>query len=146
MRVETMTPVEAWELLSSGAGAVLVDVRTQAEWAFVGIPDLSSVGREPILLEWQGFPSAGPHPNFVPDLQARLAALPPVGATAPGAAPLLFLCRSGGRSHAAAQAMSAAGAPRCINIVEGFEGPVDEQGHRGTRAGWKARGLPWRQS
>lgn len=116
--------------------AVLVDVRTKAEWTFVGTPDLSGLGREALFIEWNS--TDGTHnERFVEDLQAA-------GVT-PGERPVLFLCRSGNRSKGAAAAATAIGIGPSYNIVEGFEGDPDDDGHRGT-TGWRADGLPWRQS
>ena len=132
-----VTPATAWKILQENKGAVLVDVRTRAEWSYVGLPDLESVAKKPALLEWQVFPSMQPNPDFVTTLS---------GAVADKTTPLLFLCRSGVRSAAAAKAMTAAGYGTCLNVVEGFEGPLDAQGKRGSAGGWKAAGLPWRQT
>jgi len=131
----------AWELLSTVPEATLVDVRTAAEWAFVGVPDLGALGKEPILAEWQSYPTMAVDPAFAAGLAATLAA----GGVGPDA-PVLFLCRSGARSRAAAIALTAAGFKTCLNVAGGFEGPPDGDGHRGRVDGWKARGLPWRQS
>jgi rhodanese-related sulfurtransferase len=132
-----VAPQTAWKILGENEGAVLVDVRTRAEWSYVGLPDLSSTGKKPALLEWQVFPSMQPNPEFVAALS---------GAAADKDTPLLFLCRSGVRSAAAAKAMTAAGYSTCLNVVDGFEGPLDAQAKRGTAGGWKAAGLPWRQT
>lgn len=130
-----ITPAQAWQLLFDDAEAQLVDVRTDAEWTFVGLPDLAALKKEPILLPWQVYPTMGRNAEFVDLLAARLKKDKPIA----------FLCRSGGRSAAAAAAMSAAGFTKCYNIAGGFEGDVDEEGHRGTTNGWKAANLPWRQ-
>ena len=132
-----VAPTVAWKILSERKDATLIDVRTRAEWNFVGLPDLTGIGKTPSLLEWQVFPSMQPNPEFV----ATLA-----GAVADTSAPLLFLCRSGARSAAAAKAMTAAGYSTCLNVADGFEGPLDAQAKRGAAGGWKAEGLPWRQS
>lgn len=136
-----VTPNEAWTTLASGAKAALVDVRSTAEWAFVGLPDLASVGTEPVRVEWQSFPSMQRNEDFVAetDRALRQAGLGPDD-------PVFFLCRSGARSAAAAAAMTAFGYRRCFNIAGGFEGGRDAAGHRGTIDGWKAAGLPWIQS
>jgi rhodanese-related sulfurtransferase len=132
-----VTPSIAWKILSENKDAVLIDVRTRAEWNYVGLPELASVGKKPALLEWQVFPSMQPNPEFVSTLGSAIADKD---------TPLLFLCRSGVRSAAAARAMTAAGYSTCLNVADGFEGPMDAQGKRGSEAGWKASGLPWRQS
>ncbi|WP_417688744.1 rhodanese-like domain-containing protein [Roseibium sp.] len=128
-------------MLRDQADAVLVDVRTKAEWTFVGIPDLRSLSKEPLLVEWTSFPPAAPVNDFVDQLAKKI--------TEKGldqSAPIYFLCRSGVRSQSAAKAMTEAGFTHCYNIAGGFEGPLDSQGHRGTQSGWKAAGLPWIQS
>lgn len=130
------SPKDAYDAIQYEATAQLVDVRTRAEWSYVGVPMLGP-RREPILLEWQSFPQMAVNPEFGPTLQSVCPDT---------SAPLYFLCRSGVRSHAAAQLMGSMGYANVFNVVDGFEGPPDENGHRGNRAGWKADGLPWRQT
>lgn len=131
-----ITPEESWKLLSENPDAVLVDCRTEAEWRWVGAPDLSTLGREIVPVEWNR--SNGQHnEDFVAELIAA-------GVT-PGDRPVVFLCRSGNRSIPAAKAATAAGITPSYNMLEGFEGQLDDQGHRGG-TGWRADGLPWRQS
>jgi rhodanese-related sulfurtransferase len=132
---------EAYSLLEKDETAVLVDVRTKAEWSYVGVPNLSELGKQTLLIEWQEFPSMAINPNFAATLEATLKEK----GVAPNA-PVLFLCRSGARSRAAAIAMTQAGHTRCFNIATGFEGPLDDSRHRGAIDGWKAQGLPWLQS
>ncbi|MGD9878779.1 MAG: rhodanese-like domain-containing protein [Reyranella sp.] len=132
-----VTPATAWKILSERGDAVLIDVRTRAEWNYVGLPDLEALAKKPALVEWQSFPSMQLNPEFVATLSS---ALPDKGA------PLLFLCRSGARSAAAAKAMTAAGYSTCLNVADGFEGPLDAKARRGEAGGWKAAGLPWRQT
>ncbi|MGD0563701.1 MAG: rhodanese-like domain-containing protein [Roseiarcus sp.] len=132
---------DAYALLTEEEKSVLVDVRTQAEWAYVGVPDIGRLGKTPIFQEWQVYPSMQVVADFTPRLVAAL--------TARGAEPLtsvLFLCRSGVRSRAAAIALTGAGWGRCYNIAEGFEGGLNETRKRGALGGWRARGLPWIQS
>lgn len=131
-----ISPTECWNKLSQSAEARLIDVRTQAEWQFVGVPDLSSLEKQPILVSWQVFPTMARNEAFAQQLAAQ-------GITPD--TPLLFLCRSGVRSKAAAELMTALGYKECWNIADGFEGPLDSSRHRGTQAGWKASGLPWLQ-
>jgi rhodanese-related sulfurtransferase len=131
---------EAWTRLKRDAGTVLIDVRTIAEWAYVGLPDLTSIGKRPVLVEWQGFPDDRLNTAFVDRVTEALA---PIGAGRDNE--LLFICRSGQRSLKAAQAMAAAGFARCRNVADGFEGPLDPNRHRGQLGGWKAKGLPWAQ-
>lgn len=131
-----LSPTEAWERLKSDPKAKLVDVRTQAEWVYVGIPDLASAGKQPILVSWQVFPAMTKNEAFADQLRSQ------------GVQPddtLLFLCRSGVRSKAAAELMTTLGFGASYNIVDGFEGPLDPARHRGSAGGWKAAGLPWAQ-
>ncbi|WP_280414825.1 rhodanese-like domain-containing protein [Nocardia carnea] len=130
-------PQQAWELLAENPDAVLVDVRTEAEWKFVGVPDTSSVAKPTLLVEWVDS-SGARNTGFLDQLRTALG-------DRPADAPVLFLCRSGQRSAHAADIATAAGIAPSYNISDGFEGPLDEFGHRGG-AGWRALGLPWRQS
>lgn len=132
---------EVWRRLSEDHDALLVDVRSQAEWMFVGVPDLSSIGKEALLLEWQRYPGMLRNAEFVAQLRGALG-----GRGAGEDTALYFLCRSGGRSAAAAAAMTAAGYRNCFNVADGFEGRLDGTRHRGAVEGWKASGLPWVQS
>jgi rhodanese-related sulfurtransferase len=131
-----ITAIDAWDRLKNDPNAQLVDVRTMAEWNFVGLPDLSSVGRRVHCVEWQGFPSGARNPGFVAEASKAL--------TDPKAQ-VMLLCRSGARSRAAAIALTHAGFTQAFNIGDGFEGDHDSQGHRGNINGWKASNLPWRQ-
>ena len=131
-----LTVRESWEKLARDPNSVLVDVRSQAEWSYVGVPDLSSLGKKVALVSWQTFPGMKPNSDFGAQLSAA------------GVSPdqtVLFLCRSGVRSKSAAIAMTSAGYARCHNVAGGFEGPHDSRRHRGVVDGWKAAGLPWVQ-
>lgn len=134
--VEDIAPKQAWEALRTDPAARLVDVRTDAEWNFVGLPDLSQTGQDPVLIPWQLYPSMQVNGRFPEHL--RQSGLTPENR-------LYFICRSGARSRAAAEAARDAGFPHAYNVQDGFEGPPDTEGHRGEVAGWKADGLPWRQ-
>jgi rhodanese-related sulfurtransferase len=135
--VEEISAQRAWQILREEAGARLVDVRTEPEWTYVGLPDLGAAGKTLLQLSWHIFPGMTENPEFLAQLTK---AVPDADR------PLLFLCRSGGRSLAAAQRAHSAGYSRAYSIGGGFEGPPDEHGHRGRVAGWKAAGLPWRQT
>lgn len=135
-----LAPTEAWALLSGDRKARLVDVRTTAEWSYVGVPELGTAAA-PLFLEWQTWPDMAVNADFVPALGAALTA-----AGLDRDDPVIFLCRSGVRSAAAAQALTAAGWRRAYNLSGGFEGPPDDDCHRGGVAGWKASGLPWTQT
>jgi rhodanese-related sulfurtransferase len=129
-------PKQAWDILSKDKDAVLVDVRTDAEWLFVGVPDLAGLGKAPVNVAWQTYPGMVLNPSFV---DAVKTAAPDKDTQ------ILFLCRSGQRSKSAAIALTQVGYRRCYNISEGFEGDKDVQAHRGTVGGWKFAGLPWKQ-
>ncbi len=133
-----LSPQEAWDLLSGDERAVLVDVRTDAEWRYVGVPDTSALARPTGFVEWVSYPSGRPNADF-------LAELGRLGLTPGDDRPVVFLCRSGVRSVGAATAATAAGFGPAYNVLEGFEGNVGPDGHRGSQ-GWRAAGLPWRQS
>jgi rhodanese-related sulfurtransferase len=130
-----VSPQDAYAALAADDEAVLVDVRTSAEWSYVGLPDLTAIGKRVICVEWQRFPDGAVNGDFLEQLQ---------DAGLPDGAPIYFLCRSGVRSAAAADAATAAGLGPAYNVLDGFEGPHDEHGHR-TVSGWKNAGLPWRQ-
>ncbi|MBL8700936.1 MAG: rhodanese-like domain-containing protein [Alphaproteobacteria bacterium] len=137
-----LSPQDAWKLLQADPAAVLVDVRSRPEWSFVGVPDLSSIGKKPVLVSWQHWgvgpqgPAMTPNATFAQDLAGA--------GVAPGA-PVIFLCRSGARSRAAAIAVTQLGYARAYNLTGGFEGSHDSSRHRGRVDGWKAAGLPWGQ-
>lgn len=125
-----LTPTEAHELLRDTPKAKLVDVRTRAE--------LDWVGRIPgaVEVELLTYPANRTNPDFVKQLESEVAK----------DAPVLFICRSGGRSHNAAMLAQQAGYAECYNVLEGFEGDKDASGHRSTTGGWRHAGLPWTQS
>jgi rhodanese-related sulfurtransferase len=128
-------PRDAYAGLAADHDALLVDVRTTAEWNYVGLPDLGELGKQVVCLEWQRFPEGTVNEQFVEELK---------DSGVREGVPVYFLCRSGVRSAAAAEAATAAGLGPAYNVSNGFEGPHDEAGHR-TVAGWKNEGLPWRQ-
>ena len=134
--VDDVAPEQAWQALADNPNAQMVDVRTDAEWTYVGLPELSGLDKRVLLVAWQAFPSGAANPLFVQQLAA---------AGLRSTDEVYFICRSGARSLAAAETAQAAGYGRVYNVADGFEGPPDEQGHRGGVAGWKASGLPWRQ-
>lgn len=124
-----LTPAEAYQVLQLAPGARLVDVRTRAEWDWVGrVPGA-------VEIEWLGYPGMQVNPNFVSQLQHQVDR----------EALVMFLCRSGARSDAAARAAIVAGFSNCYNILEGFEGDKDAAGHRNRIGGWRHAGLPWQQ-
>jgi rhodanese-related sulfurtransferase len=134
--VENVPPGRVWEALQDNPKAQLVDVRTDVEWQYVGVPDLVSIGKQAVLVSWQTYPNMALNTSFTEQLKET-------GFTSEHH--IYFICRSGHRSYAAAEAAQAAGFPYAYNVAEGFEGAVNADGHRGVSAGWKAAGLPWRQ-
>ncbi|MGR9088078.1 MAG: rhodanese-like domain-containing protein [Gammaproteobacteria bacterium] len=129
--IEQLNPKQSWELVQNHPTAVIVDVRTKMEYSFVGHPPGA------IHIPWKEAPDWQLNPDFV---EAVKNAVPDVEA------PILLLCRSGQRSQDAAIALEQAGYRHLVNIVEGFEGPLDEHKHRGTLGGWRFHGLPWEQN
>lgn len=123
-------PDEAYEILQSAPGAKLVDVRCRAELDWVGrIPDA-------VEIEWMSYPGMKANPNFVAALAQQVDK----------EALVLFICRSGARSNAAAITATQTGYRDSYNVLEGFEGDKDIREHRNTSNGWRAAGLPWIQS
>lgn len=131
-----VTASEAWRKLREDKDAVLVDVRTVAELAFVGRPDLSSAGKRLVTVEWYNYPDRTPNAKFADSVKAAVARPDQT---------VFFMCRSGGRSRSAAKAMTALGFSNCFNVIGGFEGDLDGTGHRGRGSCWKTDGLPWVQ-
>jgi rhodanese-related sulfurtransferase len=123
-----LLPAEAHKLMQ--AGAKLVDVRTK--------PELLYVGKVPgaLAVEWQTYPGSRENPEFLAELAAAV----------PKDTPVMFICRSGARSHSAADAATRAGWREAYNVLEGFEGNKDGEQHRNTVNGWRKAGLPWTQS
>jgi len=125
-----LLPQEAYALLQKAPGARLVDVRTRAEFDYVGrIP--SSVE-----IEWQTYPGGHPNKTFLAELKAQVDR----------EALVMFICRSGARSHLAAEAAVSAGYTQAYNVIEGFQGDKNRERHRDTVGGWRVAGLPWYQS
>lgn len=133
-----VTCKEAWQALESDEAAVLVDVRTRVEWQLIGKPDLSSMDKEPIYLQWVTM--QGINDDFVDQLQAEFVERGIAKDT-----PVYFMCQSGGRSKMAAMQFTELGHSQCFNVVDGFEGDLDEHQHRNSVSGWKVAGLPWTQ-
>lgn len=134
-----VTAQSAWDELAENPDAVFVDVRTETEWNLIGKPDLSSIDREPIYLQWVTL--QGMNENFVDELVAALDER-----NIAKNAPVYFMCQSGGRSKIAAMQCTERGYTAAWNIAEGFEGALDEHKHRNSVSGWKVAGLPWTQT
>lgn len=125
-----LLPDEAYEIMQSAPNVKLVDVRTRAELDWVGrIPGAEAI-------EWVSYPGMKPNPNFMAQLEQQVDK----------EALVMFICRSGARSHSAAIAATQAGYTDCYNVLEGFEGDKDADAHRNKLNGWRACELPWEQS
>ena len=132
-----VSPIDAWSALKANPAAQLVDVRTQAEWSFSGVPSLDSLNKTVKTISWKFYPHFDVNPRFVEQLEA---------AVTDKTTPLYFLCKTGGRSTDAAIAATAAGYTTCYNIAGGFEGDINSNHQRGQVNGWKASRLPWQQA
>ncbi|MEQ9640761.1 MAG: rhodanese-like domain-containing protein [Alphaproteobacteria bacterium] len=130
-----VSSAEAFKRLGAGNNAVLLDVRTRPEWQFVGVPDLRGIAKQTLFLSWQEYPDMAIRDDFVEAVRAEGIAADQ---------DIYVICRSGARSRSAAIALTAAGFT-AWNVSDGFEGPLDDVGHRGRDSGWKAAGLPWVQ-
>jgi rhodanese-related sulfurtransferase len=126
-----VTPQEAWALLQADPSVKLVDVRTNAERDWIGRPAVPESQHGAV--QWSLYPGGAPNPDFVAQLQQ----------TADKGDTVLFLCRSGVRSRHAARVATELGYPNAFDILEGFEGDRDAEGHRKTVGGWCKAGLPW---
>ncbi|MCE2680994.1 MAG: rhodanese-like domain-containing protein [Burkholderiales bacterium] len=129
-----LTPKDTWTLLQNDATAMLVDVRTQAELDWVGFVDLYD--DRWIHIEWNVYPQNTRNPEFLSLLEEAV----------PKDCTVVFLCRSGIRSHHAAKLAAEAGYKTALNILEGFEGEKNTQGHRNKTGGWRKANLPWLQN
>ena len=125
-----LLPAEAYALMQFLPQAKLVDVRTRAELEWVGRVSGS------VAIEWNTWPAGGRNPNFIAEFEKLIAKNDLV----------MFLCRSGVRSHHAAAAVTQAGHAEAYNVLEGFEGDKDASGQRNRKGGWRFAGLPWMQS
>jgi rhodanese-related sulfurtransferase len=127
-----VTSCQAFDAVSGDPTAVLVDCRTEAEWLFVGVPAVAGT----VFVEWTRFPDGAVNPRFFDEL-AEAGVTPDKS--------VYFICRSGQRSRSAAIAATSAGYASAYNVADGFEGHINGDGRRGV-VGWKAAGLPWRQT
>ena len=130
--MQHLDPLAAHAFLQSHPDAVLIDCRTEIEHMYVGHP----VGAEHVA--WQEAPDWEIDPDFASKVKRLLKGNIE--------RPVLLICRSGQRSVEACRALEEAGFTQAINVLEGFEGSLDEDFHRGTLGGWRYHGLPWQQS
>ena len=131
-----LSPNETWDIIKQNSDCFLVDCRTSAEWSLVGVPDLDSLGKKVLFVEWQTFPTMEKNPRFLQEIsESNLTKN----------SKIIFICRSGARSRSAAEFLTSQGYESCFNCSEGFEGSHDDLGQRSKINGWKFHNLPWKQ-
>ena len=136
--VKTISPQEAWEIMQKEPRTVMIDVRSDMEFLFVGHP----VGA--IHIPWIDYPDWRLNPDFVTEV--RKLVLGGICYEKPNSGvPILLICRSGKRSLEAGHLLIKEGFCDVYNVAEGFEGELDERHHRSTLGGWRFHGLPWEQ-
>ncbi len=135
--VKQLSPTESWELILSDPSSLLIDVRSSMEFLMVGHPQGA------INTPWIDEPDWEPDPDFVKHVRNLL--LGGVVCDEGHCPPILLICRSGNRSHEAGQKLVDEGIANVFNIIDGFEGPRDDDHHRSTISGWRKDGLPWEQ-
>ena len=131
-----LSPNEAWDTIKLNSDCFLVDCRTSAEWSLVGVPDLDSLGKKVLFVEWQTFPTMEKNSRCLQEISET---------NLTKNSKIIFLCRSGARSRSAAEFLTSQGYENCFNCSEGFEGSHNNFGHRGKVNGWKFHNLPWKQ-
>ncbi len=129
-------PFQAYDVLKDDENSYLIDVRTLPEWSYVGIPNLGEIGKDVLRISWLIYPTMEVNHNFIEQLKTVIDDKD---------AKLFFLCKVGGRSLDAAIMAQRGGFKNCYNVSGGFEGKLNEHGHRGKSDGWKAQNLPWYQ-
>lgn len=139
--VDELSPVEAYEALAKAPDAAIIDVRTTAEWAAVGMPDVSETGKPLWAVEWVTYPTMRPNQAFMEQVEEHAGGKLPER--------LFFICKVGARSMAAAHHVAAVCHSRhqsihCTNVAEGFEGDIYAARWGGNRSGWKGCDLPWK--
>ena len=143
--IEEIDPQVAYEQLVVSENSFLVDVRSQAEWNFVGTPDASEMQNDVIFCEWAAFPTMIKNPNFLEELMGKIKI--------EKARNIYFICRSGSRSFGAASEVNnfiqntheKLSQISCVNVRYGFEGDLSRDSKRGKLNGWKYSDLPWKQ-
>ena len=136
--VRHLTPQQAWEMVQQNPRALLIDVRSNMEFLFVGHP------KGAVHIPWIDEPEWEVNPHFVRQIRELLLG-GIICDEGDGCAPVILICRSGKRSVEAGNALLEAGFRDVYNVLEGFEGELDEQHHRSSMGGWRHDGLPWEQ-
>ncbi len=137
-KVVSIIAPEAWQLLQDNPRAVLVDVRSDMEYLFVGHP----VGA--VHIPWIDYPDWQVNPNFITEVRKTVLGGVCHGSVNEGA-PIVLICRSGKRSLEAGNLLLEQGFTEIYNVMDGFEGELDKDHHRGTLGGWRFHNLPWQQ-
>jgi rhodanese-related sulfurtransferase len=132
-----ISALKAFDILSKQETSELVDVRTLAEWSFVGVPDLSSIKKQVNFISIYNFPNMEVNENFEEDLINKISQKQ---------TSIIFICRSGSRSKTAAELAVNLGYDKAYNVIDGFEGDLDKNYHRNNLGGWKFSRLPWKQN
>ena len=132
--INEITSTQAYQALANEPEAVLIDCRTKEEWQLLGTPDLSGVGKRTVLIEWQDF-QGRVNDDFCDQVED----------VTDTDCPVYVICRSGGRSRSACEALINAGFEQCFNLKDGFDGKLNDKGQRGKIEGWQVSDLPWTQ-
>ena len=141
--IKQIEPKAAFEILAENKESLLVDVRTDAEFKFVGIVDSSKLSNETLLLPLLNFPNMSENSDFIKNLENHTKEISPQNHKN---LQIFFICKTGGRSNSSANIANELGFSNCYNIINGFEGDLDHNNQRGNINGWKAEKLPWKQS
>ena len=132
--INEITSTQAYQALANEPDAVLIDCRTKEEWQLLGTPDLSGVGKRAVLIEWQDF-QGRVNEDFCDQVED----------VTDTDFPVYVICRSGGRSRSACEALINFGFEQCFNLKDGFDGKLNDRGQRGKTEGWQVSDLPWTQ-
>lgn len=143
MSVTQISAADVFALLKKDKNSVLIDVRTFEEFNFVGTANSAEFDGRMILNPWKLTMAMKENPTFATNLEEMLTKL---FGNKSKEAKLFFICRTGGRSDAAARFANSLGYINCFNVTSGFEGDLDPNEQRGKVNGWKAEKLPWKQS
>ena len=134
--IKNISSRECFEKLSIEVNSQLIDVRTKPEWIYVGVPDLSSINKKVIFVSWQVYPEMGTNKFFENQI---------LESNIKKDNNLYFICRSGQRSHDAAEFLASRGFSNCFNVIDGFEGKLNHERQRTLIDGWQFYNLPWKQ-
>ena len=134
--IKNIKSTEAWKILNAEDDATLIDIRTEEEWKLTGMPDLRLVNKKVTLLSWRFWPEMNINNNFIRSIKNMFEKKNTT---------LLFICRGGHRSHQAASSAYSEGYLNNYNVIDGFEGQLNDDGHRNSIDGWKFNNLPWYQ-